>query len=551
MKKTLFTLLIIIFFGLLAIRALLGSGFYTSHDGEHHLTRMAAYYLALADGQFPPRWAPNFNGHLGSPIFVFIYPLPYMIGATLHVLRLSFVDSLKLALGVSYLLSGWAFYFWLKPKFGSLPATIGALFYLWAPYRFLLIFVRGAYPESLAYTFVPLVFLAVDKIIGGGTRKWVAFGSFAIAGLLLSQNLVGFIFLPLAAFYTLVSRPNRSTMIKLAVALLLGLSLSAFIYLPDIWELSNTQYSRLMTYSQSNFVYFWQFFRSPWGFGFSLAGPGDGMSFQIGLTQLLVVAMSVTLALKAKLDRQFSLFIFSLFGLAAAVFLMTESPLVHFVWQHVPGLSTIDYPWRLLGVTVFTTSLMATWLISQLPDKWRWQTAVLLVLFLLINNRNFLRVNARLDMPDSYLLTFAGRDTHLGEFTPQGRITVGEFPYSRRAEFYDGRGTIDHQMVSSIFQSYKLTIQPKQGLSKFRLNTLYFPGWKVFVDGKEAKLGEGMEVTGGIDVKTNVDTSGMMGMFLPSGKHQVEAKFTETKVRLLADWLSLITLSVCLAILIL
>ena len=40
-------------------------GFPYTHDGQNHLARLSNYYLALKQGQFPPRWAPNLDAGLG------------------------------------------------------------------------------------------------------------------------------------------------------------------------------------------------------------------------------------------------------------------------------------------------------------------------------------------------------------------------------------------------------------------------------------------------------------------------------------------------------
>jgi hypothetical protein len=45
-------------------RVYLSSEFPYTHDGENHLARFANYKLALKQGQFPPRLAPNLlNGY--------------------------------------------------------------------------------------------------------------------------------------------------------------------------------------------------------------------------------------------------------------------------------------------------------------------------------------------------------------------------------------------------------------------------------------------------------------------------------------------------------
>ena len=202
MKANTLAIVIIIFLGLFAIQALFTPGFYTSHDGATHAARIANYFLALADHQFPPRWAPLLNGGMGSPIFVYIYPLPYFLGALVHAIGLSFTDSFKAILGLAYIASGITFYIWMRKHFAVWSSLAAAAVYLFAPYRFSLLFVRAAFAESIAYTFVPLVFLSIDQMFSSkNTRRSIAFGAMSTNLLLLSHNLVAFIFLPLAVVY--------------------------------------------------------------------------------------------------------------------------------------------------------------------------------------------------------------------------------------------------------------------------------------------------------------------------------------------------------------
>lgn len=54
-----------------------------THDGLVHIPRIAAFYKALADGQFPVRWAGDLNYRYGMPLFNFIYQVPYFIASFL------------------------------------------------------------------------------------------------------------------------------------------------------------------------------------------------------------------------------------------------------------------------------------------------------------------------------------------------------------------------------------------------------------------------------------------------------------------------------------
>ena len=185
-----------------ALKSLTQSGFYTSHDGETHAARIAQYYQAITDGQLPPRFAGSFYNGLGSPIFVYIYPLPYFLGSALHALTFSFVDSFKILMAASLVFSGVFSYLWLAEILKSEKAAfLGALFYAWVPYRFLLIYVRGSLSEVLAYTFLPLVLFCLTKLSATRNLLWIASTAVATSLLLLSQNLVAAITLPTVIGY--------------------------------------------------------------------------------------------------------------------------------------------------------------------------------------------------------------------------------------------------------------------------------------------------------------------------------------------------------------
>ncbi len=57
------------------------------------------------------------------------------------------------------------------------------------------------------------------------------------------------------------------------------------------------------------------------------------------------------------------------------------------------------------------------------------------------------------------------------------------------------------------------------------VNVLYFPGWKVYADGRE------------MDFK--LTPKGLMEFSLPPGEHLVQATFEDTAVRRVSEWASL------------
>ena len=78
--KDIIIIIFIVFITFIALRGLWGPQFFTSHDGQSHMARLYQYDKLLKDGQIPPRWAGEFAGQRGYPVFVFAYPLPYAVG---------------------------------------------------------------------------------------------------------------------------------------------------------------------------------------------------------------------------------------------------------------------------------------------------------------------------------------------------------------------------------------------------------------------------------------------------------------------------------------
>src|SRR3989344_1136485 len=148
----------------------LNSNLIHTHDSLVHLPRMAAYYKALGDGQFPVRWAGDFNYGYGMPIFNFIYPLPYYISSFFLFLGLGLVNSFKIVLFLSFLFSGLFMLLFAKEFFkDNKTALLVTVFYQFFPFRLVELLVRGSFGEVFAYTFLPLVLYGVQKYINTKT----------------------------------------------------------------------------------------------------------------------------------------------------------------------------------------------------------------------------------------------------------------------------------------------------------------------------------------------------------------------------------------------
>ena len=177
-RREVIVILLLLFLSLPTIQDLLFPGPFTSHDLTHHIVRQIDMNRLLSEGQFPPRWSGELNNGYGYPLFLFNYPLPALVGQLFHLLGLGYIDSVKAILGLSLLGSSVTMYLFLRSLLGNRTAAfLGAIFYLYAPVRFLNVYVSAALGNALALLFVPLVFLSVNKLAKTGKKLWIMGGA--------------------------------------------------------------------------------------------------------------------------------------------------------------------------------------------------------------------------------------------------------------------------------------------------------------------------------------------------------------------------------------
>jgi len=198
-----FLVLVIILVGIFASRSLFLPGFYSSHDGISHVIRLVKFHEGLMDGQIIPRWSKGLAFGLGSPVLLFYGQLPYLVGLIPKLLGFSYSSSIEIVFSLSLIISGITFYLWAKEISSKNAALIGSILYIYAPYRFLDIYVRGAYPESFAFIFPPLMLLSLYKIFYRSKKKGFVLAVLSLSGIILSHNVMALFFVPIYILYSL------------------------------------------------------------------------------------------------------------------------------------------------------------------------------------------------------------------------------------------------------------------------------------------------------------------------------------------------------------
>lgn len=528
-------LLAVLAISLLAIYPLFRSGFYPFHD-EPHIANLHQMSWILREGQFPPRFVPHMIYEYGYPLFNFYYHLPFYVGSLfVNILGWSLVDSLKTVFGLTIPLSGIAFYLLMRKFVPNVGAAFGAIVYMFTPYRAVDLYVRGAVGELWAFVFAPIVLLSLLNVIQESKLRNVVLSGIAIAGFILSHNVGFFIFFPFILLILLLYFRYKFVkgLTRVLESVLFGLGFSAYYWLPAVREkefvVSGTPFN-----PADHFPFLKQLILPSWGYGASVWGPGDGLSFQIGLVNVLAVVLSLILIVRfrRKMDKIGKIVLPSIVIFFIAVALMNIRSL--FIWQALPLSEYVQFPWRFLMVTTFFSSIIAGWVFSILLPKSRFIILLLLSMLVVFVSLSYFRPEKQLMVDDEYYLsrffarTLGGSEVSISyKHYSEDYLPATLWMWSRPGRLPQNKVEISARTQLINLSSTKLEVDIEADEDTWAvINTTYFPGWQATLDGEIQKITIG-EPYGNIFIP------------VPQGHHLLKIMFVDTPVRTAANVFSI------------
>jgi glutaredoxin-related protein len=548
---------IVIFFGLLAAKGLIGTGYFNMHD-DLQMMRQLSMEKCFMTLQIPCRWVPDMGYGFGFPLFNFYPPLPYFVGEIIRIFGVSFVDTIKLVFIFAFIVSGITMYFFAKEFWGKWGGIISAVFYIWAPYHSVDIYVRGALNEAWGIIFFPAILLTSYSLISRknglslrDNTKNIILLALSWAGLLLSHNLMALIFAPVFAGWCLIwiikSKYRVSSIKYLIFSGLLAFGLAAFFTLPVFLEQGLVQTDTLVKgyYEYSaHFATIKQLLISRfWGYGPSVWGPNDGMSFQVGwliwIVPLVIVGIIIIKIMKQKKDSIAALqndkitapilFFFAVGWFAIFMIHNKSTPL----WLHVSTLRFVQFPWRFLTIVILSFSFVVGAVVKLIPKKYIFYVGGFLIAATLFYSWNyFLPLHGNLGpLTDQDKLTGAAWDLQrtagIYDYLPVTAKTAPKAPMTNFTEVMNGVATASSFKLGTNNNSFDINVIKD---AEVRLGVFQFPNWKVFVDGKE--------VNGFVPVS---EEWGRLYMNIPAGGHHVNVHLYDTPVRQIGNILSVVS----------
>jgi len=415
-----------------------------------------------------------------------------------------------------------------KNKLGSF---LGAIFYLYAPVRFLNVYVSADVGGALALGILPFVFWTVTA--ASQKKKWaIPIGGIFLAFLITSHNVTALMFAPILLIFSLIliyrSKEKMNIFKNLSLLALLGLGLSSFFWIPAIYEVRYIVYNgTLGNFWMTQFPSLWQIIHSAWGYGLSHPEQNDqgGVSFQIGLAHIFVALVTAGALLFFRRKKEFltwGSFVAVLFLTSVFLQLRISYP----VWEHLPLIYLVQFPSRFMTISVFTASLGAALLVKYLP--FRRIVFFILIVFVLYANRNHWNINERFDPNMQYYLDRHDTTTSANEHLPKWaylpeKESPGKLIVLKGAADITITGNKSAKVTARIDVSKDATL---------RFNQFYFPGWVLKDNGQSINYSY---IEGG-------PSQGLPVFSLSKGSHIFEADFTDTPDRTLANALSILSL---------
>jgi len=346
----------------------------------------------------------------------------------------------------------------------------------------------------------------------------------------LALPLFAFIFLTPLVF----SRQGKTALAYL-LSLVFSLVLAAYYVIPVLAEKSLIVSSGPFNYLD-HFPFIRQLIYSPWSYQGSNPFSSDTMSFQIGLINLVVIAAALIFLIRAKQKAIQLAFI-----LAAAflvIFLMNIRS--DFIWQGLPLLAAIQFPWRLLMFTTIITPVLFLLMVTRPRPGLVKPLAAIVIIGAIALNISYFRPGQVTDRGDDYYLTrllpgSPDYDNFAEDYAPlpQAAVRPKQLPAkklsARNKETQieiENDNPFNYQAMVNVISQDELTY-----------HVFNYPGWRVEINGQS--------------VLTATDEIGAITFPVFPDSQKVTIKYQDTPLRRFSNIISLTAIITAAAALIL
>lgn len=349
-------------------------GFLYTHDGIIHLFRTSGLYENIVNFDFFTRIYYNCLSDFGYGWGIFYPPLSALIPAIFMTIGISLFTAEKLFLILASILAG-IFSFKLfkelfKDKFIALLATI---LYVLCPYKINQIIIRGAMGEVLLFTFLPLVFLGLHRILNKQFKYQYLF-VIGICGIVYS-HIISIIYTTIFGLIFLLLNYKKIFNKEVIINLLKSCVIIILICLPIIIPIAQHQFSGayritdIQTDVADRVVHPGQLiggsFEGKEAENTSYYSDDKEMNYMIGLAFFVILLLLPYVYKVIKKNGDLKLLVtYSILAIITIIMMICTA-----FWNKFDILDVIQYPWRLLVFTTLFMSIICGYILKVLVKE--------------------------------------------------------------------------------------------------------------------------------------------------------------------------------------
>lgn len=497
-------------------------GIPSGHDFEFHFNSWVEVLDHWRQGVIYPHWAAWAHYGYGEARFIFYPPGSWTLGGIL-----SAILPWKLVPGafvwVALTGSGVAMFVlarnWLSP--GS--ALFAGVTYALNPYHLIIVYWRSAFAELIAAAYLPLLLLCVVRLEDGDKRMVAPIALLLATGWLTnvpSAVMMHYMLGALVVWIVITSR-RWNVLLYAGIAVIAGAGLAA-VYLLPVWHqrtwVSLDQVLSPGVRPQENFL-----------FAHTTDVEHDKFNHLVSLLAVCEFAVLTLMLFMWRAKRAFQLWrrLLLLGVFSALIMLAFTSP----VWNHLPELRYVQFPWRWL--LVFNVALVLS--ITFALQRW-WARAIICLLLLAPVLMGAQRMVAPWwDHTGDLWEMVDNQHDQIGNEGVDEYAPVGVDPYDidQNAPLakFEGSGSAKIA-VQRWGAERRVVMADVTSAGNLDLRLFYYPSWKIEVSGLLVKPRSGLH--------------GETVVPLAPGKNRVEIKFVEGWDRKLGAAISLFSLVIIL-----